>query len=487
MNDAPLLLGLDLGSTNIKAVIYERDGTAVGLGSVPCETHYPQAGWAHYEPEHLWQQCLDVVRAAVSQIARPERIVALSVTSFGEAGALIDAHGQPTTNIIGWFDQRSRAQYERMVSQIDPDRLFQISGTQVQQIMSACKIMWHREHEPEAFARSVMFLNAADYIAFRLCGVAAQSRSLGSRTGLMDLRAGDWSDELLEICGIPRTFLRPIVDGGEPLGPVLPEIQSQTGLPAGTIVAVGGHDHPCGALAAGAVHHGDFLDSMGTTECLFVAIDHPIDDPAMGHMGYTLGAHARGSFYTYGGLYTAGICYEWFRTLAASDVPHAELLAAAAAVPAGSLGVTFIPHLRLSNTPYPDSRVRGAFVGLTTDVERATMLRAVLEGVAYEARAATEPLFRFAGLPQPTDCTVIGGTARNQLLLEIKGTIARTRMHVLQVEEASALGAAMLSGIATGVYDSVHDAVHAVRRTADVLEPDTAMIDLYDQVFAQVY
>ena len=117
------------------------------------------------------------------------------------------------------------------------------------------------------------FLNAADYIAYRLCGIAAQSRSLASRTGLIDLQAGDWSEELLD-AGPHRSFLAHMIDGGEPLGPVQSCAQ-ETGLTGTTLVAVGGHDHPCGALAAGAVRHGDFLDSMGTTECLFIALERP--------------------------------------------------------------------------------------------------------------------------------------------------------------------------------------------------------------------
>ena len=148
-----------------------------------------------------------------------------------------------------------------------------------------------------------------------------------------------------------------------------------------------------------SVRHGDFLDSIGTTECLFVALDRPLEDAAMGRQGYTQGAHARERSYVYGGLYTAGICYDWIRQACAPDVPHEELLARAEAVAPGSLGVTFIPHLRLSNTPNMDSQARGAFIGLTTDAGTAELTRAVLEGVAFEGRASIEPLLRYAGLP----------------------------------------------------------------------------------------
>jgi xylulokinase len=483
----PLLMGLDLGSTNLKAVIYEPDGRAVAQASAHLQTHYPQAGWAYYDPAELWAQCCQVIREAISAVERTERIVSIAVSSFGEAGALLDERGNPTANMIAWFDQRSRPQYERMVAEIDPDRLFAISGTTVQQIMTGPKLMWHRDQEADAWARAVLFLNTADYIACRLCGVAAQSRSLASRTGLNDLHNGTWSDELLALVNLDRSLLAPMVDGGEPLGPVHADAQALTGLTAATLVAVGGHDHPCGALAAGAVRHGDFLDSMGTTECLFIALEKPLTSVAMGRQGYTLGAHARGSYYAYGGLYTAGICYDWIKAIVAPDSDHEELLAAARAVAPGSLGVTFIPHLRLSNTPYPDSQVRGAFIGLTTDVDPAVLVRAVLEGVAFEGRAGLEPLLSFAGLPAATDGIVVGGTARNRLLLEIKASVSRMTLHILEIDEAAALGAAMLGGIAAGIYPDVNGAVSAINRNEHVVCADPDHVDRYDRLFADVY
>jgi len=353
--------------------------------------------------------------------------------------------------------------------------------------MTAPKLMWHRENEPEVWARSVQFLMTADYIAYQLCGERAQNLSLSSRTALLDLRKRDWSDELLALAGLERSFLPPIVDGGTPLGCVTPAASAETGLPTSTLVAVGGHDHVCGALAAGVVRHGDFLDSIGTTECLFVALDRPLEDAAMGRQGYTQGAHARERSYVYGGLYTAGICYDWIRQACAPDLPHEELLARAEAVAPGSLGVTFIPHLRLSNTPNMDSQARGAFIGLTTDAGTAELTRAVLEGVAFEGRASIEPLLQYAGLQRLTDAIVVGGTARNELLLRIKASVMNMRMHVLEIEEACALGAAMLGGIAAGVYASVDDAVRSVQRADHVIEPDPEAAGIYDTIFTDVY
>lgn len=483
----PLLLGLDIGSTNIKAAIYEPNGLAVAIASVPQETQYPHVSWANYDPRRLWELCCQVIRTAVELVGDRAHIVSVAVTSFGEAGVLLDAEGQPTTDMIAWFDRRSLAQCRQFAAGIEPDRLFSICGTVVQQIMTAPKLMWHREHEPDAWARSEIFLNTADYIAWLLSGQQAQSLSLASRTALLDLRARDWSDELLGLAGIERTFLPQIAEGGTVLGRVTVDAAAVTGLSTSTLVVVGGHDHVCGALAAGAVERGDFLDSIGTSECLFVALDQPLDNVEMGRQGYTQGAHARDGCYTYGGLYTSGVCVDWVQAACAGGIPHDELLAMAENVAPGSLGVTFMPHLRLSNTPHMDSQARGMFIGLTTDADTATLARAVLEGVAYEGRATIEPLLTYAGLPPLTDVTVVGGTARNELLLRIKASVLNARLHVLEIEEACALGVAMLGGIGAGVYASVAEAAAAIERSDRIIAPDPDAAMIYDTIFTEVY
>jgi xylulokinase len=357
----------------------------------------------------------------------------------------------------------------------------------MQNIMTAPKLMWHQEHEPDAWRKSVTFLKTADYIAWKLSGEAAQNLSLASRSGLIDLRGRDWSDELLGIANVERSFLPPVLDGGTPLGPVQPAAQAETGLSRNTLVAVGGHDHVCGALASGTVHHGDFLDSMGTSECLFVALDEPLDNLEAGRRGFTMGAHARDTYYMYGGLYTSGICFDWIRNAAAEGKPHEDLLRAAANVPPGSLGALFVPHLRLANTPHPDGQARGAFIGLTTDIGTAELTRAVLEGVALEGRDTMEYLLDFAGIPALDEVRITGGTARNELLLRIKASVMNATLRVLETEEAGALGAAMLGGIAAGVYDSVPDAVAHIKTRDHIIENDPDSVALYDRLYGDVY
>ena len=213
------------------------------------------------------------------------------------------------------------------------------------------------------------------------------------------------------------------------------------------------------------------LDSIGTAEGLLVCLDQPVDDVTMGGQGFTQGAHVvPDQYYGLGAIYTAGASYEWARQAVGGGRSHDELLAGARSIPAGSLGVMFLPHLRLAMFPELDSRARGAFVGLTTDMTSDALIRSVLEGVAMEGRAGFGPLARYAQLPKLTDIKVIGGTSRNQLLIEIKASVMNARHHVLEIPEATALGAAMLAGMASGVYRSADDAIASIQSAARVVE-----------------
>ena len=482
------MVGLDVGSTNIKAVVYDRAGRTVALASVPQETTYPRPRWASYDPHRLWELACIALRRAMGQLERPQDVVSIACSSFGEACALIDEHGEPLGEMIAWFDRRTEAETDQFAARIDADELFLRCGHQMQPLMTAAKLMWTRNHAPAVWERTRLVLTTADYMAYRLCGVPAQCTSLASRTALFNLAARDWDAELLAIAGVPREILADPADGGTPLGRVHAEAARATGIPEGTAVGVGGHDHVAGLFAAGAIRRGDLVDSMGTAEAVVVALDEPIQSVEMGRQSFTQGCHViPGAYYTYGGLYTSGACVDWVRSACNGNSDHASMVNAAATVPAGSGGVVFIPHLRISNTPYPDSKARAAFVGISDETTTAHLTRSVLEGVAFEARAALDPLVRYAGLTEPSAVNVIGGTARNRLLIQIKASVMNVQLHVLGIEEAVALGVAMLGGIAAGVYRDAAEASAAIERPADIVEPVVDDVALYDELFHSVY
>ena len=213
MTTEPLLVGLDVGTTNVKALIVRPNGETVALSTAPQETEYPHPGWASHSPEGIWELCCRVLREAVSQLPDPTQIAGVAVASMGEAGVTLDEDGEPTYEIIAWFDRRTVQQTEQFTAQIGAEELFAITGAELQPIYTAPKLMWIRDTQPEAWARTRRFLNVSAYIAFRLGAEMAQDHSLASRTGLFDLRTRDWSDQLLGIAGLRRDLFADLTAG----------------------------------------------------------------------------------------------------------------------------------------------------------------------------------------------------------------------------------------------------------------------------------
>ncbi len=485
-----LLVGLDVGTTSVKACVYRPDGTAVAGSAVPTPTHHPRPGWAHHEPDELWGGAVAALRGALGQLApgQAAEIAGVAVASMGEAGVPLDERGRPTHAVIAWYDTRSQPQADVLAARFGHDALFATTGLSLQPIWSLLKLLWLKDQEPEAFARTRRWLNVADYIAFRLCGVAATDPSLASRTHALDLRARRWDEGLLGEVGIRSGTFAPLVQSGTALDTVTPAAAAATGLPLGARVAAGGHDHVCGALAVGVTEPGEMLNSLGTAEAIFLPLEAPLADPVMGAQGYTQGAHVvPDRSYVFGGQYTTGAAVDWLRDVVGRERPYGDLIAEAEAMPPGSLGVGFLPYLRIAAPPHNDPRARAAFVGLTADTPRGAMVRAVFEGLAFESRASLEPLFAHTGLDRLARIVAIGGGTRNRLLMRIKATVQQQPSTVANVAEATTLGAAMLAGLGAGVYRDVPDALGALRYETVEVPPVEAWVPLYDAIYDRAY
>src|SRR5215213_299833 len=432
MNEEPILIGADVGTTNIKVVAFDRSGSTLEGASSPTPTHFPKLGRAHYNPNELWNSFAATLLQVTEKLEDPGRVASIAVASMGKAAVPLDSSGKPTHHIIAWFDGRAGPQAERLGRVVGQDRLFGLTGLSLQPIFGLCKLLWLKENEPDAYSRTATWLNVADYMAFRLCGVAATDYSLASRTLALDLHGLRWAGELLEEVGIPPDLFAPLRSGGSTLGPVTPDAASATGLPESAGVAAGGQDHVCG------------------------------------------------------GQYTSGASVEWVRETL-GEVDYDTMISEAEEVPPGSLGTFFLPHLRLASPPYDDPAARGAFVGLSTDVTRGTLFRAVLEGLAFESRNSLEPLLAHSGIDDLRTIYAIGGGTQNRLLMRIKATVSNQAITVVGVEEATSLGAAILGGIGAGVYADVPSALEELRYAENPVEPVQEEVSFYDAAFRRVY
>jgi len=486
MSTEPILIGADVGTTNIKVVAFDRSGRALKSASSPTPTRYPRPGRANYDPEELWASFTATLRRVTGGLESPGRVASIAVASVGEAAVPLDRDGEPTSDIIAWFDGRARPQAQRLERTVGQERLFGLTGLSLQPIFGLCKLLWLKENEPDAYSRTAKWLNVADYMAFRLCGVAATDLSLASRTLALDLQGRRWAEGLLEEVGISPEVFATLRESGSDLGPVIPAAARATGLPEGARVAAGGHDHVCGALALGVTERGTMLNSLGTAEAIFLPLSRPLEDPKVGDQGYTQGAHVAGQYYVFGGQYTSGASVEWMRKIL-DGADYETLISEAEEVPPGSLGAFFLPHLRLANPPYDDPAARGAFVGLSADVGRGALFRAMLEGLAYDSRNSLEPLLAHAGLDGLRAIHAIGGGTQNRLLMSIKATVMNQEITTSDIEEATSLGAALLGGIGAGIYPDIPSALEELRYEESTIKPTPEEVPFYEAAFRRVY
>ncbi len=491
------LMGIDLGSTSLKAVVYDwRDGRAVASGSVPnAKVHpYPEhPDWAVWLPEAIWDGVCQAVRTALSRLDDPRQIRGVAVTGMGMDGLPVDEQGQALYPFISWHDPRTGPQLYWWQRYVGVERTFSIGGNPVWLINSALRILWMKVNEPELMARCDKWLLIEDYVNFLLCGRQVTDYSMASCTMLFDQRKLDWSEELLELSGIDRRLLCMVQPSGTILGEVTSRAAQATGLPEGTPVILGGHDHLCGALPVGAFRPGVLLNVTGTWEMVLTATLGPVLDPRLRTIGATVQAHvARGKHTVWCGNVAAEML-EWYRKQfgaavrrpAASDEAASweELMAEAASVPPGSRGVLFLPHLVGASCPVVDPKSQGAFVGLRGVTGAADLLRAIIEGLAYQARHMVNAMEETLGVTMDRFVSV-GGATRNSLWMQNKADVLGRPIEVPEIEEATPLGAAILAGIGLGLYRDEEDAYQRVYRPGRTFFPDKALAKQYADWFA---
>jgi xylulokinase len=472
MRDA-CLIGLDLGTTNAKALLCNAAGGILHVASRRMPVREMAGGRAEYDPEAVWETALAVVREAVLAAPHPRAIRAIAVTSVGEAGVPCGEDGDPVYPVIAWYDPRSAAQADALVARMGERTLYEITGLPGLPIHTVHKLAWLRDNEPEAFRRIRRWYFMSDYAVWRLSGAWVTDPSLACRSRMFDIRRRRWSPEILEAAGVPASILPPVQPSGSPAGRIHPDLARDLGVGMDVVATVGGHDHICASLASGVTRPGDILDSVGTAEALLAAVDTPPPSAVTAQAGFAVGCHVvPNGHYVLGGITMSGGAVEWVSRL--TNMPLADLIDSASRVPPGSEGLCFLPHLRGSLSAVVDRFSMAAFLGLRDIHGPAHLGRAVLEGLACEAAVHADALEGIAG--RAGVLRVTGGGTRNALWLAIKAAVHNRPLEILATVETAALGAALLGGVAAGVFADAGEAERAGIRIGRRVDPDPALV-----------
>jgi xylulokinase len=473
-------LGIDTSTTATKALLMRADGKVMGVASSEYTFETPQPLWTEQHPDLWWQATVASIRQVLAgTLVDPADIQGVGLTGQMHGLVLLDAAGEVLRPALLWNDQRTGAQCDEIRRRLGQARLIQLTGNDALTGFTAPKILWVREHEPEVYARVAHILLPKDYVRCRLTGDLATDKAGAAGTLLMDIKARDWSPEVLDALGIPANWLPKTHEGPEITGTLSAEAGEATGLKAGTPVAGGGGDQAAQAVGVGAVEPGIVALTLGTSGVVFASTGEPFVEPEGRLHAFCHAVPDR--WHLMGVMLSAAGSLRWYRDALAPGLDFDALLAPAGEVPPGSEGLLFLPYLTGERTPHPDPMARGAFVGLTVRHTQAHLTRAVLEGVAFGLRDSFE-LMQSAGLAEIRQVRVSGGGARSALWRQILADVLNAELVTVNTTEGAAYGAALLAATGTGVFPDVDSACAATIRITGSTVPGPASA-AYQEVY----
>ncbi|RME84950.1 MAG: xylulokinase [Caldilineae bacterium] len=470
------LLGLDLGTTSLKAVLLAGDTTLAGV-SVPYRIHTPHPNWAEQDPETWFAAAVQATRRVLQQAGIDAgQVAAIGLSGQSHGLVCLDGAGQALRPAIIWADQRSRLEVAAVKEKIGEERLAGWTGNPLATGFLLPSWLWLRAHEPELAAQACKLLLPKDYLRFRLTGEIGTEPSDAGTTGLFDPAQGCWCRPLLEALDIDPALLPPVHPSSAVAGGLSQSMARATGLRAGTPVVFGGADQACQALGNGILRPGDLSSTIGTGGQLLAPLTHPVIDP---HLRLHCYNHVvPGLWWSMGAILAAGLSLTWLRDHVLFGLTYEILADLAASAPPGSEGLIFLPHLAGERTPHMDPQARGGFIGLTLRHDRRHLCRAVMEGVVMALRQALDVM---VGLGIPVERVIAsGGGVRHPLWLQLQADIFARPVYRTRTDEAAAVGAGMLAGMGIGLYrDAAAAVAETVRWSEAVVMPRPEVAEVY--------
>jgi xylulokinase len=485
-----LVLAVDVGTTNCKTLLLDRDLNVVAKVSREYPVAVPRPGWSEQHPDDWWDAVEESIGRVVAQ-KDPAAIKAVGLSGQMHGLVVLDGQGHVLRPAILWNDQRSAPQcqaiYERAGGKgglVDHTNNAMLPG------YTGGKILWLRDHEPAIYGQIAALLLPKDYVRFRLTGDKATDVSDASGTGLFDVRARQWAHGLTDLLDIPGEWFPPVFESDEFTGTVGSAVAAETGLLPGTPVIAGGGDAVMQTVGGGAVQGDVVLIVIGTGGNVTVSTSHAIENPDANLQVFCHVVPER--WVAMGVTLSAGNALKWFRdTLGGLERalsrdlhtdPYELLSRQAALAPAGACGLLFLPYLQGERCPHTDVHARGTFVGLSLHTSKADMVRSVMEGVTFSLRDVLELILKNGAGPDRIHAS--GGGSSSAVWRQIQADIFNRPVTTLDhSEDASAIGAGIIAGVACGLWASAEEAVSLIRtRTVD--HPNAANAERYDRLFA---
>ena len=479
-----LYIGIDLGTSAVKLLLMDGEGTIRKVVSREYPLSFPHPGWSEQNPEDWWASVLDGVRELTADCDKSQ------ISGIGCGGQMhglvaLDKDDQVLRPAILWNDGRTAKETEWLNTIVGKDNLSRYTANIAFAGFTAPKLLWMRKHEPELFKQIDKIMLPKDYINYMLTGVHCTDVSDASGMLLFDVEHKCWSKEMLDICGMKESQMARIFESYEVVGTLKPDIAAALGLPETVKVCAGAGDNAAAAVGTATVGDGQCNISLGTSGTIFISSEKFGVDPNNALHAF---AHADGHYHLMGCMLSAASCNKWW----AEDILRTTHFAVEQApITDNKLGrnhVFFLPYLMGERSPINDTNARGTFIGLTMDSTRADMTQAVLEGVAFAIRDCLE-VAKFLGISVPRS-KMCGGGAKSPLWRKIFANVLNIDIDILAAEEGPGYGGAILAAVACGEYSSVAEAAGKLVRVTETVSPDSEIAARYEaqyQRFRAIY
>lgn len=486
-----MILAHDLGTTGDKATLFDDTGMLIASAYEEYLVHLPKVNWAEQDPSDWWRAVVVSTRTLLQKSeVDPRNIAAVGFSGHMMSLLPVDRDGNPLTPALIHMDGRSISQYERLVDELGKQSVYQITGNILDSHYPICKILWLKENMPEVYSRTYKLLQSKDYIAFKLTGrLGTTDPSDASLTLMYDIVNHKWSDEIMAELGVPVSILPDVLKSTDIQGFVTKEASEATGLIAGTPVVVGGGDGVCATVGSGALAKGKAYNYIGGSSWVTIHEDRPLLDPNMRF--FACCSTEEGTYDMFGTMLCGGSSFQWVRrelglleNLAAGQFGESayDLLGKTAEKsPPGAGGVIFMPHLMGERAPLWDPNAKGVFYGLSLKTTRDDLIRAVLEGVAFNLRAI-ERVYEELGIDIKS-ISLIGGGAKGATWRKILTNVYGRRTTVPRyIGEATSFGAAIVAGVGVGVFKDLGESIRLVKETQQE-DPEPELMKIYDKRF----
>ena len=467
----PVLVGVDVGTRAVKAGVVAREGRVLHLARTPTPAGRLEDG-GEIHPTSALLRAVDAVVRDVVEAAGGADVAGIGIASMAEAGVPVSGSGEPIGEVLAWHDPRSRPAVDVILSAVSLEALFARTGLRAEAKHTLTKLVRLRRAEPARLARATHWAGVADLVGLHWTGQLGTAASLACRTLAFDLRSAAWAEELLDLAGWSADRMPRVMRPDQPVGRVADAAAQRLGVPAGTPVAIAGHDHVVGAFGAGVAEPGAVVDSMGTAEAVLRVTGEPRLDDDVRRAGFSVGAHVLPDrWYLLGGAAASGGLIEWLLDVIL-DAPRDPdrryaLLADALAAVTGPTNLLVRPTPRGRAAPVPDPDLRAAIDGIDLSTDRPTIALAVHEGLAFHVRWMLEELERLTAEPV-REVRLIGGGVANDAFVALKASLGPGEVCVVDEREAVVLGAALVGGMASRLYANADEAMEASSRVRPV-------------------